>query len=97
MGPYGGDNINTLLLPPVFSSFLPNFMINMVVMEEYSLLYVAIWQKLKLLWHFEFFVNTGPYGAGDLLLSYIFHLISAKLYEDIAYHGRINALTFLGN
>ncbi len=25
----------------------------------------AIYQKLKILWHFEIFLNTGPYGAGN--------------------------------
>ena len=29
--------------------------------------------------------------------SYSFHLMSAKLYEDIGYHGGIEAITFLGN
>ena len=28
--------------------------------------------------------------------SYSFHPISAKRYEDIDYHGRIEAVTFLG-
>ncbi len=29
--------------------------------------------------------------------SYSFHLMSVKLYEDIGYHGGIQALAFLGN
>ena len=29
--------------------------------------------------------------------SYSFHLMSAKLYEGISYHGGIQAITFLGN
>ncbi len=29
--------------------------------------------------------------------SYSFHLVSAKLYDDIGYHGGIQAITFLGN
>ena len=43
----------------------------------------AIRQKLKILWHFEIFVNTGPYWAGNfkaLLLLHIFDPIWAKLY-----------------
>ena len=33
---------------------------------EYRLLpFLAICQKLKMLWHFEIFVNTEPYGAGN--------------------------------
>ena len=27
--------------------------------------FLVICQKLKILWHFENFVNTGPYGAGN--------------------------------
>ncbi len=29
--------------------------------------------------------------------TYTFHLMSSKLYEDSGYHGRIQAITFLGN
>ncbi len=29
--------------------------------------------------------------------SYSFHLMSVKHYEDISYHGGIQAITFLGN
>ncbi len=29
--------------------------------------------------------------------AYSVHLFSAKFYEDIGYHGRIQAITFLGN
>ncbi len=29
--------------------------------------------------------------------SYSYHLMSAKLYEDISYHGGIQAITFHGN
>ncbi len=29
------------------------------------LLLLAILQKIKILWHFEMFVNTGLYGAGS--------------------------------
>ncbi len=27
---------------------------------------LAICEKLKMLWHFEIFVNTGPSGAGNI-------------------------------
>ena len=44
-------------------------------MREYKLLLLlAIYQKLKILWHFQIFVNTGPHGAGNsktLLLQFI--------------------------
>ncbi len=47
--------------------------------------FLAVCQKLKILWHFQIFVNTGPYGAGisKRYSSYSFHLMLAKLYEDI--------------
>ncbi len=39
----------------------------MLVMREHRLcLFGAMCQKLKILWHFEIFVNAGPYGAGNL-------------------------------
>ncbi len=54
-------------------------MINKAVMGEYTVMdIVAIYEKLKILWHFDFFVNTGPYGAGNfktlLLLPFPSHL-----------------------
>ncbi len=46
--------------------FQRNFMTNIIVMGEYRLLLsLVICQKLKMFWHFEFFVNTGPYGTGN--------------------------------
>ena len=55
--------------PTVSLRFQPNFMINMIVIGEYRLLlfffFLAICQKLKIVWYFEIFVNTGPYGAGN--------------------------------
>ncbi len=52
-----------------------------------------------MLWHFEIFPNTGPYGLeiSKRFSSYSFHLMSAKLYEDIGYHGGIQAITFIAN
>ncbi len=50
---------------------------------------------------FEIFVNTGPCADMGLEMSkrcyawLQFHLISAKLYEDIGYCGREQAITFL--
>ena len=47
--------------------------------------FLAICQQLKLLWHLEIFLNTGPCGAGisKRYSSQSFLLMSAKLYEDI--------------
>ena len=66
----------------------------------YTLL--LIWQfcqKLKNVWHFDIFVNTGPYGAGisKRYSSCSFHRMSTKRYEGIGCHGGIKAFTLLGN
>ncbi len=54
-------------------------------------------QKLKLLWHFEVFVNTGPYGAENFKTLLVLQFSSdVKLYEDIGRHSGIQAITFLG-
>ncbi len=47
----------------------------------------------------NFFRNMGAYRARIFksYFSYSFHPISAKLYEDFDYHGRIQAITYLGN
>ncbi len=54
---------------------------------------------MALFWNF--FVNIGPYGAGNfktiLLLQFSSNVMSANLDEDIGYHGGIQAITFLGN
>ncbi len=39
---------------------------SIIIWGWYRLLHFwAICQKLKILWHFEIFLNTGPYGAGN--------------------------------
>ncbi len=71
-------------------------MTNMIVMGEYRLLlFLAISQKLKILWHFEVLANTGP-GAGNfkmLLLLQFSSDVSQTLNEDFGYQ----AITFVGN
>ena len=44
---------------------------------------LEICQKLKILWHFENFVDTEPYGLGisKHYFSYSFYQIGAKLYD----------------
>ncbi len=57
-------------------------------------------KKIIILWHFEIFVNTGPYGGLKIskrCSSYSFHLMSAHGSEDIGYHEGIQAVTFLSN
>ncbi len=50
--------------------------------------------NLKILWHFDIAVTTGPYGDGNfkMLLLLHFHPIPAKFYEVIGYHGGIPLL-----
>ena len=73
-----------------FHSVSTKLSISMLVMGKYSLFL----SNIKKLWHFEIFVNTEAYGAGNSNSSYSFHLISPKLY-DIGHHGGIQAVTFL--
>ncbi len=35
---------------------------SMVIKGEYKLLPFLAIPKIKILWHFEIFINTGPYG-----------------------------------
>ncbi len=53
-------------------------MINKVVMGEYKVLDIlAICQNLKILWHFEIFVNIGPYGAGNFKMLLLLQFLSS--------------------
>ena len=64
--------------PTVSVLFQPNFMISLSVTGEYSsITFLAICQKLKILWHLE---------MPKCYSSYIFYLMSDKLYEVIGYH-----------
>ncbi len=47
----------------------------------------------------KFFLTQGHMGLeiSKSYSSHSFHLMSAKLYEDLGYHARIQAVTFLGN
>ena len=68
MEPYGSQNFKSLRLPQFRFDFTQTLNSHMIVMGEYSLLitFLAICQKIKnsmALWNF--FVNTGPYGAGN--------------------------------
>ncbi len=57
MSPYGSKKF------PLFIESEANFMINNVVTREYKVINVlVICHKIKMLWHFETFVNTGTYG-----------------------------------
>ena len=60
--------------------------------------FLSICQKLKISWHFEIFVQDYMgLEISKRYSSHSFHPIQAKLYEDIGYHGGIQAITFLGN
>ena len=52
--------------------------------------------KVKILWHFEILVITQGL-KNSKYYSYSFHLITTKFHRDIAYHRRIQAITFLSN
>ena len=68
--------------------------------EGISMFWRFVLPKLKHVMAFWFFFrNMGAYRTGILksYSSYSFHPISAKLYEDFDYHGRIQAITYLGN
>ncbi len=46
-------------------------------MGEYKVMDIlAICQKLKNLWHFQIFVNTGPYGAGNFKMLLLLQFLS---------------------
>ena len=47
----------------VFIRFQPNLIQSIIIGLAVS--FLAIYQKLKILWHFEIFLNAGAYGAGN--------------------------------
>ncbi len=66
-------------------------------MGEYRLLLICWSAK-----YWKFYGALKSFLTQDLEISklypsYSFHPMSAKLYEDIGYHGGIQAITFLGN
>ena len=64
---YGSLNFKMLFSPTISIQFQPlsSFMTNMIVMGEYSYyFFLAICKILKILWHFEIFLNIGPYIWG---------------------------------
>ncbi len=66
--------------PSGFIRFQPNCMESMVLGGEYrGFTFLDICQ-IKKKWQFDFFVNTGPYGAKNFnRYSYVFHLTQAKV------------------
>ena len=89
------DDFQKPTAPTIFVRFQPYFMINMLKMKEYQLL---LFGQIAL-WHFEIFVNTVQYGAGNFTMLLLLQCSSypGKLYENIGYHGRIQAIIFLDN
>ncbi len=83
----------------LFIRFQPNFIQSIIIRGKYS--YYFLPKRLKTYGTLmTFFLNPGPYGAGNfktLLLLQFSSELSAKLYEEITYHGGIKAITFLGN
>ncbi len=57
--------------------------------------FLAICQKLQKVWHFEIFLNTGPYAAGIFKVRFLpqFSLESTQtLWQRIVYHGKSKCL-----
>ncbi len=68
-------------------------------MGQCRLLPLVICQQLKILWHLKFFLTQDHMGLemSKRYCSSSFLQTSAKLYEDIGYHGAIEAIYFLAN
>ncbi len=85
------------LLLPKFSSNFNQTLWKAWQLEENGVDYFWGWSgTLKKLWQFEIFVDTGPYGNANFKTLFLLRF-SAKLYEDIGYHGGIQAIAFPGN
>ena len=56
--------------------------------------FLAKCQELQKLWHFEIFLNTGPYAAIIFKVLFLPHLpwSPSKLYDNIGYHGENTAM-----
>ncbi len=81
--------------PTVSVRFQSNLMINMLVMGNTgSYLFGDLPNLKKNSWHFDFLLVLE---VSKRYSHYSFHLISAKLHEDIGYHRWIQAITFLGD
>ena len=48
-----------------FIRFQPNSIQSIIIRDNIGCYFLAICHKLKILWHFEMFVNTGACGAGN--------------------------------
>ncbi len=84
--------------PPLFIDFQPNFMESMVVRGNTGCCFfgdlpnfMALWMKFLLTLD-NMVLEILKHSSSNSL-----HPISAKLYEDIGYHGGTQAVTFLGN
>ncbi len=53
---------------------------------------LAIWQKFNFYGTLKFLLTQGHIGL-EISKRYQFHAISVKVYEDIGYHGGIQAVT----
>ncbi len=85
----------TVLFSQLLSNFIhPNFKQDILIMEQNRLLLFGHLIKIKELWHFDFFLNTGPYAAGNCkcYFSHNFHWSPSKLYENIGYLGKSKCL-----
>ncbi len=98
---YFSHRFYQLLLSPISSVIIrlqPKFMINILVIGEYRLLlFWAICQTFKILWQFLLTQDNMGLEISKRHFAYSVYPILAKLYENIAYHGEIQTVTFRGN
>ncbi len=88
------------LLLPQFSFSFNQALWKVIIRREYRLLLFGSLPQIKKNYGALNFFLTQDYMGVEIskcYSSYSFDPISVKLYEDIAYHGRIAAITFLVN
>ena len=87
------------LLLPQFHPIQPHFMESMVITMEYRLLFFKEYGKCdKIYDSLNFFLNTGPYGAGNfkaLFLPQFTSELSPTLWEHCLPPGKAGFLLFL--
>ncbi len=79
----------------IFKTLFLYFIQSIIIMGLYRLLLVlAICQKLKKIWHFEFFLTQDhmPLEISKCYFSKNFHWSPPKLYENICYHAKSKCL-----
>ncbi len=100
---YGSENFKTLLLSQLHSfrhilTILYDKYVTRCGYIHVGYDFFDDLSKIKIFYGFEMFVNPYGLGISKRYSSYGFRPISAKLYEDVAYHiNRGHNITFLDN